>query len=107
MPLAESSPARRHFAPIDPNGNLIQKIEGGVTWTYVWDAENRLKCTAPMGVVAGFRGVNFPTPPPNGSREPARGASWPLNQDIWLVRNGAPRCKRLLAREGRMSSTRL
>jgi RHS repeat-associated protein len=27
----------------DANGNLTQKVEGGVTWTYVWDAENRLK----------------------------------------------------------------
>jgi RHS repeat-associated protein len=27
----------------DSNGNLSQKVEGGTTWTYVWDAENRLK----------------------------------------------------------------
>src|ERR1700741_3800713 len=27
----------------DPNGNLTQKIEGSDTWTYEWDAENRLK----------------------------------------------------------------
>ena len=27
----------------DSNGNLTQKVEGGVTWTYVWNAENRLK----------------------------------------------------------------
>jgi RHS repeat-associated protein len=27
----------------DSNGNLTQRVEGGVTWTYVWDAENRLK----------------------------------------------------------------
>jgi RHS repeat-associated protein len=27
----------------DPNGNLIQKAEGSDTWTYEWDAENRLK----------------------------------------------------------------
>jgi RHS repeat-associated protein len=27
----------------DSNGNLTQKVEAGVTWTYVWDAENRLK----------------------------------------------------------------
>ena len=26
----------------DANGNLIQKVEGGVTWTYVWNAENQL-----------------------------------------------------------------
>jgi RHS repeat-associated protein len=29
--------------PYDSNGNLTTKVEGGVTWTYVWDAENRLK----------------------------------------------------------------
>lgn len=52
--------ARPHFAPIDSNGNLTQKVEGGVTWTYVWDAENRLKwvCnTTPCtqgGAVAAF-----------------------------------------------------
>lgn len=28
---------------IDPNGNLTQKTEGNDTWTYEWDAENRLK----------------------------------------------------------------
>jgi len=28
---------------IDPNGNLTQKTEGSDTWTYEWDAENRLK----------------------------------------------------------------
>lgn len=28
---------------IDSNGNLTQKIEGNDTWTYEWDAENRLK----------------------------------------------------------------
>jgi YD repeat-containing protein len=27
----------------DPNGNLSQKIDGPDTWTYEWDAENRLK----------------------------------------------------------------
>jgi RHS repeat-associated protein len=27
----------------DSNGNLTQKIEGSDTWTYEWDAENRLK----------------------------------------------------------------
>jgi len=27
----------------DPNGNLTQKVEGADTWTYTWDAENRLK----------------------------------------------------------------
>jgi RHS repeat-associated protein len=26
----------------DPNGNVIQKVEGSVTWTYTWDVENRL-----------------------------------------------------------------
>jgi RHS repeat-associated protein len=52
--------ARPHFAPIDSNGNLSQKVEGGTTWTYVWDAENRLKwvCnTTPCtqgGAVASF-----------------------------------------------------
>jgi RHS repeat-associated protein len=43
LALAASSPARPHFVPIDSNGNLSTKVEGGVTWTYVWDAENRLR----------------------------------------------------------------
>jgi RHS repeat-associated protein len=46
---------------IDSNGNLSQKVEGGISWTYVWDAENRLKwvcnttpCTE-AGAVAAFK----------------------------------------------------
>jgi len=27
---------------IDPNGNLIQKVGNGATWTYEWNAENQL-----------------------------------------------------------------
>jgi RHS repeat-associated protein len=26
----------------DPNGNVTQKVEGSLTWTYTWDVENRL-----------------------------------------------------------------
>jgi RHS repeat-associated protein len=38
--------AQKQAAPTcsyDSNGNLSQKVEAGVTWTHVWDAENRLK----------------------------------------------------------------
>ena len=35
--------ARPRHISIDPNGNLTQKIDGSDTWTYEWDAENRLK----------------------------------------------------------------
>jgi RHS repeat-associated protein len=42
-PWPQAAPARPYFAPIDSNGNLTTKVEGGLTWTYVWDAENRLK----------------------------------------------------------------
>jgi uncharacterized protein RhaS with RHS repeats len=45
----------------DSNGNLTQRVEGGVTWTYVWNAENLLKwvcnttpCTE-AGAVASFK----------------------------------------------------
>jgi RHS repeat-associated protein len=55
--LAVAGP--RHVS-IDSNGNLTIKVDGGVTWTYVWDAENRLKwvcnttpCTE-AGAVAAF-----------------------------------------------------
>ncbi len=29
--------------PLNPNGNLTQKIEGADTWVYEWNAENQLK----------------------------------------------------------------
>ena len=36
-----SSPGGATFT-YDENGNTTQKVEGGDTWVYVWDAENRL-----------------------------------------------------------------
>ena len=39
MPLGAADPRK---IPIDPNGNLTTKTEGSDTWTYEWNAENRL-----------------------------------------------------------------
>lgn len=40
----------------DLNGNLTQKVEGGLTWTYEWDGENRLKKVRKNGTeVASYR----------------------------------------------------
>jgi RHS repeat-associated protein len=40
----------------DPNGNLIQKVENGETWTYEWNAENQLtRVTKDTVEVATFK----------------------------------------------------
>jgi len=47
--VGETSSGRRVWSAnppqlsIDPNGNLIQKIEGNDTWTYEWNAEDLLR----------------------------------------------------------------